>query len=418
MPTDSEEQPIKIAWDDLTTRKVDQRLREQEAVARNRKQAELNPLTTAQARSNDGSIWRNSVFILSLFGLLGGLLAWGAGEACFTADPYIEARQQVALINQLSSEGLEGKRDPSVVRRSIAEIKTENADNPYFVLYTDTTLTAEQRQARLAEVQQNQRARQFVSNLLSYGLYGLLISVCLSIAEPVSDRNYAGALVNCFVGAATGVVGGVVVSTFIDYVYKTMMAGVTDANRGSTQIFAHAVKWGVLGLFLTIGPGLVMRNIKKLTIGLIGGLVGGFIGGTLYDPIFTATGNDHISKLAALGVIGLFAGLGTGLIENAAKAGWVKVTAGLITGKQFILYRNPTFIGSGPECPIYLFRDPQVGKRHAAIHIVPGGFELENLPLGAETLVNGRPITRTKLRGGDEIGVGITRFVFHEKTKK
>lgn len=418
MPAESEEQPIKIAWDDLTTRKVDQRLREQEAVARNRKQAEMNPLTTAQARGKGGSIWRNTVVILSLFGLLGGLLAWAAGEACFTTDPHIEAAQQESLINQLREEGLQGKRDPAVVERSIAEIKSENADNPFFALDTDATLTREQRQSKLAEIEQKQRAKQFISNLLSYGLYGLLISICLSIAEPVSDRNYAGALINFFVGAASGVVGGVVVSTFIDYVYRTMMAGVSDANRGSAQIFAHAMKWGVLGLFLTIGPGLVMRNIKKLAIGLVGGLVGGFIGGTLYDPIYSIIGNDHISKLAALLAIGLFAGLGTGLIENAAKAGWVKVTAGLITGKQFILYRNPTFIGSGPECPIYLFRDPQVGKRHAAIHIVPGGFELENLPLGGETLVNGKPITRSRLRGGDEIGVGITRFVFHEKVRK
>ena len=107
-----------------------------------------------------------------------------------------------------------------------------------------------------------------------------------------------------------------------------------------------------------------MRNAKKLAIGLLGGLVGGLIGGALFDPIFTATGGSALlSRLAALVGIGLFAGLGTGLIENAAKNGWLKVTAGLIAGKQFILYRNPTFIGSGPECPIYLFRDPQVGEK-------------------------------------------------------
>jgi predicted component of type VI protein secretion system len=110
--------------------------------------------------------------------------------------------------------------------------------------------------------------------------------------------------------------------------------------------------------------------------------------------------------------------MGTGLIENAAKNGWVKVTAGLIAGKQFILYRNPTFIGSGPECPIYLFRDGQVGKRHAAIHIVPGGFELENLPLGSQTLVNGKPITRARLRSGDEIKIGMTSFRFQEKARE
>jgi predicted component of type VI protein secretion system len=106
------------------------------------------------------------------------------------------------------------------------------------------------------------------------------------------------------------------------------------------------------------------------------------------------------------------------LIENAAKGGWLKVTAGLITGKQFILYRNPTFIGSGPECPIYLFRDPKVGKRHAAVHIVLGGFEIENLPLGADTLINGKSVKRARLRAGDVIQVGATKFLFQEKMAK
>ena len=100
---------------------------------------------------------------------------------------------------------------------------------------------------------------------------------------------------------------------------------------------------------------------------------------------------------------------------NAAKSGWLKVTAGLIAGKQFVLYRNPTFIGSSPDNQIYLFKDGQVGRRHAAIHIIRGGFEIEDLPLGVATLINGRPITRTKLRSGDQVQIGNTRFLFQEK---
>ena len=172
----------------------------------------------------------------------------------------------------------------------------------------------------------------------------------------------------------------------------------------------------MLGLFVTVGPGLVMRNGKKFAIGLLGGLVGGLAGGAAYDPIYVNY-NANVSRLVALLLIGIVAGAFTGLIEHAARTGWLKVTAGLIAGKQFILYRNPTFIGSGPECPIYLFKDPAVGRRHAAIHAVPGGFEVENLPIGADTLVNGRSVTRARLRNGDELQVGATRFRFQEKAK-
>jgi hypothetical protein len=170
-----------------------------------------------------------------------------------------------------------------------------------------------------------------------------------------------------------------------------------------------------MGLFLTAGTGLVLRSRRKLLTGLAGGLVGGLVGGAAYDPLAAATGWPELGGLLALCAIGATAGGATGLIENAAKRGWVRVTAGLIAGKQFILYRNPTFIGSGPDCQIYLFKDDKVGRRHAAIHLVPGGFELEDLPLGAPTLVNGKPAKRARLRHGDRIGVGATTFLFQEK---
>jgi hypothetical protein len=144
-------------------------------------------------------------------------------------------------------------------------------------------------------------------------------------------------------------------------------------------------------------------------------LIGGLIGGAIYDPLALFTQRPELSRLIALCAIGLVAGVSTGLIENAAKSGWVRVISGLIAGKQFILYRNPTFIGSGPDCQIYLFKDDKVGRRHAAIHLVPGGFELEDLPLGAPTVINGRPTKRARLRHGDRISIGATTFLFQEK---
>ncbi len=344
----------------------------------------------------------------------------GAGEAFrFRTDPRIEARQHLQEIQDLIGREANGKMSPAEADRGINELKSEYADNPFFAIEANSSLTSEQREQQLGEIRRQQRMKDFLANLLAFGLSGMLIAVCLSVAEPLIERNFTGVLVNGFVGAASGVVGGVLVSLFVEQLYATLIAGVPVTDEiTSTMVLAHAVKWAVLGLFLTVGPGLVMRNIKKLAIGMVGGLIGGLIGGAMYDPIYAVTGSDDWGRLAALVVIGLGAGLGTGLIENAAKNGWLRVTAGLIAGKQFILYRNPTFIGSGPECPIYLFRDPLVGKRHAAIHIIPGGFELENLPLGSETVVNGKPISRTRLRSGDEIKIGLTNFLFQEKIRE
>jgi hypothetical protein len=167
---------------------------------------------------------------------------------------------------------------------------------------------------------------------------------------------------------------------------------------------------------------VLLRNSKKLMIGLVAGLIGGILGGLLFEPMksfaehFVDNG-EILSRLIGLLAIGIIAGVGTGLIENAVKSGWFKVTEGLIAGKQFVLYRNPTYIGSSPQCHIYLFKDPQVGRRHAAVHVSPQGFELEDLPLGSKTIVNGRPIQRLKLKNGDRIQVGATAFVFQAKVK-
>jgi hypothetical protein len=260
------------------------------------------------------------------------------------------------------------------------------------------------------------RYKLIIANILSFGVSGVMIAVFLAIAGPITERNIAGAVVSGSVGAALGLAGGIIVSLFVDKLYRALGGGADGVIDSSRQMLARAVQWGTLGLFLSIAPGVVMRNPKKLFIGALGGLVGGVVGGLAFDPVLAYSNNPLWAYLVAMLAIGLFAGLATGIIENAAKTGWVKVVAGLIAGKQFILYRNPTFLGSGPDCQIYLFKDPQVGRRHAAIHIVPGGFELEDLPLGTSTLVNGKPVQRARLRNGDRIQIGSTALLFQEKT--
>ena len=48
---------------------------------------------------------------------------------------------------------------------------------------------------------------------------------------------------------------------------------------------------------------------------------------------------------------------------------------------------------------------------------VQGGFELEDLPLGGKTFVNGKQITRSRLRNGDRVQIGSTIFTFQEKAR-
>jgi hypothetical protein len=410
-----DENKITISWDDLRTRQVEQRVSAMQAMRRNREYAAITDAAADEPKKFK-SLWYNSAVYMSLFGLVGGLLAWVCGTALhFKNSALVEAGEARHRIEEVRVAAQAGKMTKDEKDLALKLIESDYAHNPYLGVYLDESLTDAQKKAAIAKIEDKNRVRAFISNILAFCVSGMLIALALSIADPLVSRNIPSAIINGSVGATLGIVGGVVVAFFAEKMYRSL-GGDDGSITTSRMILARAVQWGVVGFFLTLAPGLVMRNGKKLVIGAIGGLIGGAVGGALFDIIRNATDNNKdLGWLVSLCAIGTLAGLFGALVETAARSGWLKVTGGLIAGKQFILYRNPTFIGSSPDNQIYLFKDHNVGRRHAAIHIVKGGFELEDLPLGVATMVNNRPITRARLRSGDQIQVGGTRFVFQEK---
>jgi hypothetical protein len=424
------EEKITINWDELQTRRVDTRLREQNAMERNRaySQAQEDELPVASSGPARNSVWNNAIFAMTVFGLIGGVLAWGVGEAMdgplrpavgslFSYDPAAHAKADEFLknIQQIQAKHDLHQYDDATARGAIEEVQALGKHNPYFVILDpEAKLSDKQRQIKLDVLQSHDDGTVFILNTLSYGLCGMMIAMCLAIAEPLTQHKKKAAFINGSIGAVAGLAGGAAAA----YLSSRFFSGssVEDGSPLHSPLVTNAAIWGLLGLFLGIGSGIAARSPKKIAVGMLGGLLGGIIGGALFHPIQTAANNSEaIGKLVALVAIGVVAGLATGWLENVIKAGWLKVTTGIIAGKQFILYRNPTYIGSSPDCQIYLFKDTQVGKRHAAIHLLPGGIEIEDLPLGVPTLINGKPLARARLKNGEQIQVGNTAFEFHEK---
>ncbi|HSI36493.1 MAG: FHA domain-containing protein [Phycisphaerae bacterium] len=449
---------LTVTWDDVQAPEVDARLKQQASAAR---QDELiSPalnMTAGQLKSQQarrGSIWYNAPFAMAMFGLLGGLLAWGALElvqlktvpradyerqlkvARAELIPALEKdktlyRSDLAAWDAYDRASTAGNRPPLPPAKSrdmielqykhrLAAWDESSGDNPYFKILRRDDLTAPQKEQLVAEQNATFDTTGLIANILAFGLTGMLIAVALSVAEPVIDRNYHGALVTGAVGATLGLFGGVIVSFLTGPLERLIGDGAAPetSTLSAGQLMANAIKYGVIGLFLSVAPGIVLRNLKKSSVGIAGGAIGGIIGGILFSLVDALAGSKTGARAAAYCSIGCLAGLSTGLIENAAKTGWLKVLQGLIAGKQFILYRATTFIGGAPDCHVYLFKDPQVGRRHAAVHIVPGGFDIENLPLGSATYVNGKPVARQRLRTGDQIQIGGTVFSFQEKIKE
>lgn len=409
----SSDDKITITWDELKTRTVEQRLSAMQAVRRNREYAQLTDV--APEASKFQSLWYNTLVYMAVFGLLGGLAAWTCGQLLhFRNSARLESAQLMEMAREVRRAADAGRLSPEERASMLEQLALDGRNNPYFTTYVDERLSQQQKDEQIARIASRDKVKEFISNVLAFGVSGMLIALALSIADPVVGRNVPSAIINGSVGATLGLIGGVVVALFVERMYEAM-TGTEGSISAARQVLARMVQWAVVGLFLSLAPGLVMRNFKKFLIGLAGGVVGGLVGGALYDLISRQLGNPDISRLVGLCAIGGVSGAAIGLLEDAAKSGWLRVTQGLIAGKQFILYRNPTYIGSSPDNQIYLFKDPQVGRRHAAIHIVKGGFELEDLPLGSGTVINGRPVTRTRLRNGDQVQIGATRFLFQEK---
>ena len=84
-------------------------------------------------------------------------------------------------------------------------------------------------------------------------------------------------------------------------------------------------------------------------------------------------------------------GLFVGIVEQWTKSAWLLMKAGPLAGKQFVVFRNPTVLGSSPKADIYLFKDEAIEPRHALIHDRGGRFEIEDMNTADGTYVNGIP---------------------------
>ena len=59
--------------------------------------------------------------------------------------------------------------------------------------------------------------------------------------------------------------------------------------------------------------------------------------------------------------------LGVGLLEQFAKAAWLKVVRGEFEGKEYLVFAGTTSIGNNGKNTIVLFKDKLVGPHHCDI---------------------------------------------------
>jgi hypothetical protein len=185
-------------------------------------------------------------------------------------------------------------------------------------------------------------------------------------------------------------------------------------------MMGRGAAWAIAAIASGLGQGIALRDKKMVINGVVGGVLGGLAGGMLFDPIYVLLGSPEIattSRGVGFAIIGILVGLFIGLVENWTKSAWLLMRAGPLAGKQFILFRNPTTIGSSPKSDVYLFKDAAIEPRHALIHDRGGRYEIEDTGSADGTYVNGRPIKKKILAAGDQIVIGKTVLEFALRDK-
>lgn len=244
------------------------------------------------------------------------------------------------------------------------------------------------------------------------GFIGLALGSVEGVVAWVWEKAVQGGLLGLAIGGVGGAFGGL-----LGQLAYGLMGGGGPGHNPVLQIAIRAFAWAVVGLFVGLGQGVMIQARRKIVNGLIGGAVGGFVGGFLFDPLALGAtvaaqllGADiggELSRMVGMTVMGACAGAAIGLVEEIRKEAWLIIIAGPLTGKQFIIYRSPTIIGSSPKADICLMKDTAVAPEHAAVEMEGHRCILATLT-GSPTVVNGHAISRQALRDGDNIQVGAT----------
>jgi hypothetical protein len=252
------------------------------------------------------------------------------------------------------------------------------------------------------------------------GCIGAAIGSAEGLVSVVWQKALRGMAIGLVIGGAGGGFGG-----FMGQALYAPLGGGRITTPAATQVLLRALAWGIVGLFVGLGEGASMMASRKIVNGLVGGAVGGFVGGLLFDPIGAAVqhwlhGRDAgdagaVSRLIAMVVMGACTGAAIGLVEQLRKEAWLRIVYGPLAGKEFILYKPVTLIGSAPGMDIPLVKDPHVAPKHCSIEVVGATHAVRDLGSGAGTIVAGRSVTQQALRSGDVIQIGTTGLQYEDR---
>ena len=243
-----------------------------------------------------------------------------------------------------------------------------------------------------------------------------LMCMAFGISESTVERSARKALLRGALALPLGILFGFIFNLIANIIFNVLLRLAYEAGtvsyRNPAFWLARGLAWMVFGIAGGVIYGIVGQSSKKGKYGALGGMLGAGLGGMVFDPISMGTHVGSVSRAVGFALLGLATGVGMGLVESALKDRWLYVVSGPLAGKQFILYRNQTTIGSRQESDIYLFKDPSILPQHAVISLTGARVSLQAT---GQVMWAGQSIHNRVLQDGDLLQIGRYAFRFKEK---
>lgn len=259
-----------------------------------------------------------------------------------------------------------------------------------------------------------------ISSAIFSAFIGGGIGMIMGLGEGIYYGSKEKAVKYCFIGLGIALGVGFIGGYLAQVLYSTLLADTNEYTSAIYLALVRAIGWAAMGAGIGIAIGLIKPEKVRIINCTIGGVAGGFIGGFIFNFIASSLsfGEDDtgmIARLVGIVIMGALVGLGIGLLEQFAKAAWLKVIRGDFEGKEYLVFEGTTSIGNSGKNTIVLFKDKLVAPNHCDIIQEGNKYVLVDKGTPTGTLVNGMRITRHTLRQGDAIAIGNSVLVFNTK---
>jgi len=242
-------------------------------------------------------------------------------------------------------------------------------------------------------------------------VYGAVLGAGEGISVSIPQKALMGASLGFGIGFIAGVAAIIVAQGMLLVLTGSGSASIADITERYLPL-ARILGWTFMGAMLGTVEGIRAKSVRRVLFGVIGGTLGGLIGGLLFEGLNALDVSASLLRLLGFCSLGLFIGGGFSLLESLGRFGVLKVMNGRYKGKEFILSKKSSSVGSESRCDIAIPGDPDMQKLHAQVFRKNSEMFVERKTDASPLFVNDKSCEIQRLKYEDVLRLGHTVIRF------